>query len=139
MSTYQTPPSSELSDKTRKTCERILALDDFDIYMGAFKTEHECGTSYCIAGRLAFLDGFPSEFNYFFKFTRIPKFSFSQYSWSLIQHNEMIWSWLFDSSWPNSLEHAKQRAAYLIKYGAVPYDFTLLRTEDEFRTYPLPN
>ena len=107
--------------------------------MPAFKKDHECGTSYCIAGRLAFLNGYPDEFKLAIDSNGKYEFSYDAYSSSLVEKSGIFWSWLFDASWPNSLDHAKQRASYLIKHGAVPHDFKLLRTEGEFMTYPVPN
>ena len=49
-----------------ETCKEIVALeDDFILDMGYFENScNKCGTSYCIAGRLAHLDGYPKEFGY---------------------------------------------------------------------------
>lgn len=121
--------------KLRKTCERIVALEDnFILKMGSFTSlhhnvddhqiilsgEHPCGTTYCIAGILAHLDGYPeqyserdrSDFDYHAYIIGslmddIPGSRLTHY-----HYNE----WLFSSSWPNSLEYAKIRAQYLLDH-----------------------
>lgn len=109
------------------TCKEILELkDDFTLDMCMFERDIHCGTSYCIAGRLAYLDNYPKKFydcDY-------EVFEYLAYSLFKIEHggcefssgsDSPIWTFLFGEEWPSCLEHAKRRAQYLIdNKGQVP-------------------
>ena len=106
-----------------ETCKEIVALEDnFILDMGDFEDAgHECGTSYCIAGRLAHLDGYPKGFAGHYS-----GFNYEGYSLHKIgsrfatsEGNE-VWSFLFSAWWPDSLLAAKERAQYVMDTGGVP-------------------
>ncbi len=111
--------------KILETCKRILELEEFNLEMKTFcsdrlrlKEEHTCGTSYCISGRLAHLDGYPREY-----IDEKVKFNYGSYSLDLVQYDTTIWRFLFSPSWNNSLEHAKKRAQYIIDHKSAPEDW----------------
>lgn len=123
---------TELS-KYQQTAKRILELEDnFKLNMTMFcslnnslNEEHECGTTYCLAGILAHQDGYPKEYiscisGYFFYWS---------YSEDLIgfgiEENE--WRFLFSEFWSNSLEHAKKRAQYVLENDACPNEEEFVR------------
>lgn len=105
-------------DALKITCERIVALDDFEINMANYIDTHDNVTSYCIAGRLAYLDEYPEEYMVDGVFDN------SAYIWGRLfgvvndnyDINQIleIKLWLFATKWPDSLEHAKARAQKLL-------------------------
>jgi hypothetical protein len=107
--------------KRAETLKRILELkDDFKLDLTMFKrgnSQNECSTSYCIAGRLAYLDNYPEEYSDGLFFDYI------SYSSDLIEVHRLdsaLWKFLFSGNWPNSLIHAKERAQYVLDTGDVP-------------------
>lgn len=119
---------AELS-KYQQTAERILELEPFKIEMMCFtdlpmraglcelrERAHECGTAFCIAGRLAALDDFPDEY------WKDDHFDFRGYSTDLCGFNLMSdeWRFLFEAFWPDSLDAAKERAAYVLEHNDCP-------------------
>lgn len=112
-----------------ETCKEIVELEDFNLNMSKFKAENECGTAYCIAGRLAALDGYPDGYEDEYGYT-VDGFDYIVYSYEKIgeeycDYEEVSANWwfLFDQDWPNSLEDAKRRAQYIIDNGKIPDDF----------------
>ena len=102
-----------MNPKLKDTLERIVALEDnFILDMKDFKsTPHECDTSYCIAGRLAYLDGYPEKYK-----KSDNRFYYCNYSGDLLC-SEMfsdLWYFIFSSGWEDSLSHAKSRAQYVL-------------------------
>lgn len=120
---------NQLSDY-QKTAHRILNLEDFDVDMVCFsnianhlslenlrRRAHECGTTFCIAGRLAHIDGFPEAY------WREDHFDFTSYSSDLCGHyfTSAEWDFLFSMSWPDSLQAAKDRATYVLLHDRPPH------------------
>lgn len=119
---------AELS-KYQWTAHRVLELEDFGVDMVCFsnipkpssledlrRKAHECGTTFCIAGRLAHLDGFPEEY------WCEDHFDFTGYSTDLCGHGLMSeeWDFLFNMNWPDSLQEAKKRATYVLLHDHSP-------------------
>ncbi|GEK54221.1 hypothetical protein [Pseudoalteromonas espejiana] len=115
--------------KYQHTAKRILELEPFEVDMVCFSNisnhtslenlrqrANECGTTFCIAGRLAHIDGFPQEF------WCEDHFDFTGYSTELCGKGLMSeeWDFLFSMNWPDSLIEAKKRAAYVLKHDASP-------------------
>ena len=111
------------------TCKEILELEDnFELDMSVYyeHTDKYGNTSYCIAGRLAYLDGYPKAF--YNNLTN--KFDYLSYSLSKLGDPDWktkvgsknpAWVFLFEEEWPNSLNHAERRAQYLLdNQGQVP-------------------
>lgn len=117
-----------LTPKQKETLQRIIDLEPFHIDMTNFCSEdkvlqeHVCGTTYCIAGRLAHLDEYPEEYRGVWG----EEFNYDLYSASLLDSNREIpglWSYLFDPCWPDDLESAKDRARYVLENERLPHDF----------------
>ncbi|KPW03219.1 hypothetical protein AN390_01294 [Pseudoalteromonas sp. P1-11] len=115
--------------KYQHTAKRILELEPFEVDMVCFSNisnhsslenlrqrANECGTTFCIAGRLAHIDGFPDEY------WCEDHFNFTGYSTELCGHSLMSeeWDFLFSMNWPDSLQAAKRRAAYVLEHDASP-------------------
>lgn len=115
--------------KYQATAQRILDLEPFNIDMVNFSSinvhrdpeymerkAHECGTTFCLAGRLAALDGFPT------KFWSEDVFSFTHYSSDICGYGffSTEWDFLFAPWWPDDLDAAKERAAYVLEHGSAP-------------------
>jgi hypothetical protein len=115
--------------KYQQTAKRIMELGDFDVDMVCFsnisnhssledlrRKAHECGTTFCIAGRLAHIDGFPEAY------WCGDHFDFTGYSTDQCGHGLMSeeWDFLFSMSWPDSLQAAKERAGYVLEHDDSP-------------------
>ena len=91
-------------------------LGQYNMDMVNFKTEDACGTSFCMLGDLAAQDGYPGgEGSEIF-------FDYYRYGEELIgKHSSSLeWEWLFDASWSNNLQAAKERCQYVIDNGKAP-------------------
>lgn len=113
----------------QQTCLRILDFEeeDFTLDMRQFsmvgfkwrgvqvEDPHACGTSFCLAGWLAFQDEYPGEYK-----TDGYPFEYLEYSQDLVMDNNHVWGFLFSENWPNDLGHAKDRAHYLLVNGDAP-------------------
>lgn len=109
--------------KYQQTAKRILELEDnFNLEMRSFcsshpfiQEKHERETTYCLAGWLAYLDGYPEEY-------RGIKFKHRKYSADLIGYSCYTdeWGFLFSANWSNSLEEAKKRAQYVLDNNSYP-------------------
>lgn len=114
--------------KYQQTAQRILNLEDnFKLEMHRYcsspflDASPECGTSFCLLGILAYQDNYPRKF-------RIHDiFFYEKYLEELIgfKSGSDEWSFLFDASWSNSLEHAKKRAQYVLDNDDYPKNFDL--------------
>lgn len=115
--------------KYQATAHRILNLEDFDVDMVYFsnianhlsledlrREAHECGTTFCIAGRLAHIDGFPEAY------WCEDHFDFTHYSSDICGYDffSTEWDFLFAPWWPDDLDAAKERAAYVLEHGSAP-------------------
>lgn len=83
-----------------------------------YLVKNECGTSYCLAGKQAQLDGFPGEF-----ITLSGEFDFRSYSMYKCGYslNDRKWNFLYNFNWLDSREHAIKRCQYIIdNEGDVP-------------------
>lgn len=117
-----------LTPKQKETLQRIIDLEPFHINMTAFCSEdkvlqeHTCGTTYCIAGRLAHLDNYPDEY----RDSPHEDFNYDAYSTDILDDSKGIqglWTYLFDPGWPDDLESAKDRARYVLENERLPHDF----------------
>ena len=124
-----------------ETCKEIVALqDDFILDMEYFEdASNLCGTSYCIAGRLAHLDDYPKEFMEEFEFITSNEgvFNCARYSTTKIGDTDTpyfadseTWSFLFSELWPDNLIAAKERAQYVIDNGGIPEGWCLDEAEE---------
>ena len=101
------------------TCKEIVALEDFNIEMKRFEGENDCGTCYCVAGRLAMLDGHPEKYYRQFAFDYV-EYSYNKLEASYDSRTEddvRLWYFLFSEQWSDSLKDAKERAQYVIDNG----------------------
>lgn len=115
--------------KYQQTAKRIMELETFEVDMVCFSSinnhlslenlrreAHECGTTFCIAGRLAFIDGFPEAY------WDEDHFDFTGYSADVCGHSIMSdeWDFMFSMNWPDDLNAAKERAAYVLEFDKCP-------------------
>ena len=111
--------------KFQETAKRILDFpEDMNLHMASYSSEpvselvdrkHTCGTTFCLAGWLAYKDGYPEEYyiNGWFAHT--------EYSEDLIGNVSIdSWEFLFDFIWPNDKELAIKRAEYVLEHGSHP-------------------
>lgn len=112
---------------------KVLKEEQFELKMGYFVGDesalernnpiHECGTSLCIAGALAHLDGYPEEYecpngtfkhvDYSYNLLGLPLWNFSG------NEEDNIWSYFFGSPWPDDKEQAIKRMKYVIEHGHI--------------------
>lgn len=128
------PNKIEISDKMRETLERILAMEPFNIEMYGYNdldfsllnvdsspeelgngiyepTNHPCGTTYCLAGKLAADDGYPEAYR------DLISRGFFRHQAYIARHLEIdstIEDFLFDAEWPDDLDQAKKRAQLVL-------------------------
>lgn len=114
---------------------KVLKKEKFELKMSDFfgdgsalerdKPIHECGTTLCIAGALAHLDGYPDEYN---NPNDNDVFHYTRYSYNLLglpsfcnstSEEDDIWDYFFGSAWPDDKEQAIKRMEYVVKHGHI--------------------
>lgn len=112
-----------MNNKMIEVAKRGLALEEnFKLDMGVYcsekdhtKAKPECGTAFCFAGILAYLDKFPEEFIKDGVFDY--ELYYELYSKDLIgvdECNDENWHFLFNSDWNNSFSCLKKRCQYIV-------------------------
>ena len=118
------PVSDEVVENA-KQCLEILN-DDFELNFrdynsygeGGVPEEHVCNTSFCIAGRQAFKEGYPEEYLY----VDGEFICFNHYRYSLNKVKDCsVWSFFYDGRWCNDKEYARKRMQFIIDNKAIPH------------------
>lgn len=114
--------------QTAKRIIEVLKSDEFELNMQLYNNrcdgnmpEHACGTTFCLAGWLAFKDNYPSEYIELYD-DGDEVFCHISYSKMLIGECRSTDSWvfLFGSEWSNDKEKAIKRAEYVLEHGIYP-------------------
>lgn len=114
--------------KYQETAKRILAFPLINLRMYTYcslsnptdKSRHECGTSYCAVGYLAYEDNYPEEF--WGDYKDFENFKHTEYSEELTgvdsQSNE--WQFLFAEDWPDEQDSLNLRAQHALEFNKAP-------------------
>ena len=90
---------------------------DFD---EVHNTEHPCGTSYCLVGYQAHLDGYPEKYfdsDNWFDYHPYSEDKCGYLSFYVYKH----WDFIYDGDWPDTRESAIARCQYIIDHdGDIP-------------------
>lgn len=116
--------------ETAKRIIEILKVDNFELNMGSYNSAdaglvlgHSCGTSFCLAGWLAYKDGYPEEYAYCETW-----FDHGAYSEDLIgnteSHVQDKWRFLFGTQWSDVKSLAIKRAEYVLEHDNYPHKST---------------
>jgi len=119
--------------KFQETAQRILNFPEtFILDMGTYSSSqdddvtkrraHNCGTSYCAAGWLAYQDEYPEQYREDVAWYPLILFRHAEYSAALIGHEQfgLEWTFLFGDFWSDTFESLKKRAHYVLNHNAVP-------------------
>lgn len=125
----------KVTDKMRETLERILAMEPFDLEMEDYTnlvdllhdnnqhlsdledkvydaSNHLCGTTYCLAGKLAAEDGYPEQFRNLISNNNF--FNHTEYVNEYLEFPCSLDEFIFSGHWPNDLDQAKKRAQLML-------------------------
>ncbi|MBL4706031.1 MAG: hypothetical protein JKY54_16010 [Flavobacteriales bacterium] len=106
----------------------LMMLGEFKLDMRSYcsvnameqKPEPRCGTTFCLVGWLAFLDGYPDYYVELLENGRTRTFQYQNYGLALVDNKKAFFDFLFDEDWPNNWDAVETRAHYVLLHNDVP-------------------